>query len=380
MHRRRLLRLSGLAAAGSIAGCTGEPAPEGETEGTKTDGEPTPVRSVDDVELPVPAGELEQRLAKDTIPAIVDPAFGTDWSGLETDDGADMALPDDAPVIGVERDGDARAYPLRILNWHEIVNDGFDVPVAVTYCVLCGSAVVVERTVEGEPTIFGVSGALWRNDLVMYDRATESLWSQLLATAIRGERTGERLQILPSSLTTWGEWATEHPDTRVLLPPPESNTVSGHDATYSYDRSKYNYGGEDQLIGYDEHLDERRLVIGVETETAARAYPFDVVSDAEVINDTVGELPVVVTVLSDGTMAAYVRRVAGRTVAFEPDGAATLRGADSTWDRSEGRAIDGPHEGERLERANDHPPMFWVGWRNFNPGTDTYGADLGDGR
>ncbi|PSP41684.1 hypothetical protein BRC63_03600, partial [Halobacteriales archaeon QH_10_70_21] len=90
-----------------------------------------------------------------------------------------------------------------MLNWHEIVNDAFAGPLAVTYCPLCGSGIVVERVVAGTPTLFGVSGRLRRDDLVMYDRATDSLRSRILATAIRGPRTGDRLTIVPSTLTTW---------------------------------------------------------------------------------------------------------------------------------------------------------------------------------
>jgi hypothetical protein len=132
-------------------------------------------------------------------------------------------------VLGVEHDDRARAHPLRVLNHHEVVNDEFAGPLAVTYCVLCGSGVVFERRVTGEPTTFGVSGRLWRSDLVMYDGLTDSLWSQLAATAIRGPRTGDRLTLVPSSLTTWGKWRSAHPETRVLLPPPHSGTVGRYD-------------------------------------------------------------------------------------------------------------------------------------------------------
>ncbi len=381
MYRRQLLHLWGVGLAGSVAGCVGAGSSDDDssTEPQRPNGSKA-APPIADVELPVPSEELEWRLARDSIPAIVEPTFGTDWSDLEADADTETTLPDDAPVVGVRRAGEARAYPLRILNWHEIVNDEFEIPIAVTYCVLCGSAVVVERTVESEPTAFGVSGALWRNDLVMYDEATESLWSQLLATAIRGDRTGDRLRILPSSLTTWGDWTEDNPETRVLLPPPESNTVRGPDAAYDYYRSKYAYGDEEQLIGYDsDEVRDRTLVVGIRTEDTARAYPFHVVDEEGVINDTVGERPVVVTSVPDGTVAAYVRRFEDRIITFDRYDERALSAVGSTWERSTGRALDGPHEGGTLERANEHPPMFWVGWSNFNPETDAYGADLDTG-
>lgn len=198
MHRRRLLSLVSAGMIG-LAGCTGG------WQGDETgDPEETPTfpDTVNGVELPVPAEEIQTPLAKDAIPAIVEPSFASDWSGLDSEAVEDSGLPDDSPIIGVEGKRASRAYPLRILNWHEIVNDDLDCPIAVTYCVLCGSGIVVERRVDGEPTIFGVSGQLWRNDLVMYDEETDCRWSQLLALAIRGPKTGTNLRIRPSTLTT----------------------------------------------------------------------------------------------------------------------------------------------------------------------------------
>jgi len=387
MHRRRFLGCCAAGALGALAGCTGsaDGDGDGDTETPANDtavGQPRPRQPrgpQGDVDLPVPSDDLDWRLAQDSIPAVVEPAFAADWGGLEPDDpGTDPSLADDAPVIGVTRDGGARAYPLRILDWHEIVNDTFGGPIAVTYCVLCGSAVVVERTVAGEPTVFGVSGALWRNDLVMYDRATESLWSQILATAIRGPLTGEQLPLVPSSLTTWGEWREQHPGTEILLPPPRSNTVQGPDQPYDYFQPKYGYGDEAQLVGFDSAdggLERRTLVVGVATDGVARAYPFPVVAEEGVVNDEVGDLPVVVTVAPDGTLAAYDRRVGGEPLSFVAGDERTLAAGGSRWERTTGRALDGPHEGERLDRAGDHPPMFWLGWAKFNPDTEVYGIE-----
>lgn len=380
MYRRQFL---GLSAAGSVtvlAGCQGN---DGDDEEVATNGSddgvrPPPGPSSGDLDLPVPSSELDYRLPRDRIPAIVEPTFAADWSGVSTDDpDVDPTLPDCAPIVGVTRTGRARAYPLRILDWHEIVNDRFGGPIGVSYCVLCGSAVVFERSIVG-PTVFGVSGALWRDDLVMYDSATESLWSQLLATAIRGDRTGEQLPLLTASLTTWGEWRERHPGTEVLLPPPHSNTVKGREETYDYFQPKYSYGDEEQLVGFDSEsgaLKRRTLVVGVSDGDAVRAYPFPVVEAEGVVNDEVGELPVVVTVTPDGALGAYDRRVDGKRLTFSAADVQTLAAAGSVWQRTTGRALDGPHEGKRLDRANEHTPMFWQGWSNFNPETEVYGLD-----
>lgn len=210
------------------------------------------------------------------IHAVAEPAFGPDWSAIDVHEryAAGGRLVPDAVVVGVGAGQRGRAYPLSVLWHHEIVNDtvpvesvslgaddagaGTDsqpaVPLLVTYCPICQSGVVAERRVAGTPTVFGVSGQLWqppaartyaseaRNrtfgaapgnasgelrvrssaNLVMVDEATGSFWSQVLARAICGPRRGDTLRIVPSTLTTWGEWQATHPNTAVLLPPPHS--------------------------------------------------------------------------------------------------------------------------------------------------------------
>ncbi|MFB6302910.1 MAG: DUF3179 domain-containing (seleno)protein [Haloferacaceae archaeon] len=195
-----------------------------------------------------------------SIKAIVDPAFDTDWTEYDikpkytrSDDGG--RLDDGAVVVGLERGGRARAYPVSVLWHHEIVNETFGGPILVTYCSICRTGLVAERRVQGEPTRFGVSGQLWKPpdryiqasakkgtvfgadrwnasdsasvlngpNLVMYDERTRSFWSQALARAICGPMTGTRLTILPSTLTAWDDWRSTHPDTELLLPPPHSS-------------------------------------------------------------------------------------------------------------------------------------------------------------
>ncbi|EMA52232.1 DUF3179 domain-containing protein [Halococcus salifodinae] len=343
-------------------------------------------RQAGDVELPVPRSELDRGAAEDAIPAITDPAFGTDWSEFAVE------LDPNERVIGVKRDGEARAYPLAILNWHEIVNDvfeprskarrtesdgEFDGPLLVTYCPLCGSGLTAERRVDNEETVFGVSGFLWNSDLVMYDRATDSLWSQIMATAIRGPKTGESLSLVPSTLTAWSAWREAHPETEVLLPPPTSGSV-GNARPRDYTRDPYAGYGESHRIGiggeeFEGKLHPKADVIGIAHDGMARAYPFDTITNEGVINDRVGGLPVVVTTDPGDALVAYERRVDGDVLSFEPAGADAIRADGSRWRRATGEAVDGPHEGTQLSRANDASPMFFFAWRDFNPETEVYG-------
>ncbi|MFZ0789299.1 MAG: DUF3179 domain-containing protein, partial [Chromatiaceae bacterium] len=146
---------------------------------------------------------------RDGIPAIDRPRF------LPADEAPEVRTGD--RVLGLRLDGQARAYPIAILNWHEIVNDRFgDLPVAVTYCPLCGTGMAFRAEAGGKPLQFGVSGLLYNSDVLLYDRQSESLWSQIDRRAISGPHKGERLEALPLEHTTWGDWQQRHPDTLVL--------------------------------------------------------------------------------------------------------------------------------------------------------------------
>lgn len=148
---------------------------------------------------------------KDGIPAIDDPRFNA-ASTVED-------LGSQEPVIAVTIGGETRGYPLRILTWHEIVNDTVGgQPVSVTYCPLCNSSIVFDRRVDGRTLDFGTTGKLRKSDLVMYDRQTESWWQQFLGEAIVGEMTGRRLTMLPSAVVPFGRFLSEHPDAKVLVP------------------------------------------------------------------------------------------------------------------------------------------------------------------
>lgn len=164
---------------------------------------------------------------RDGIPSIDRPAFVP---------AAEAALPDNEPVIGLVLDGDARAYPLRILIWHEIVNDVVGgVPVAVTYCPLCNTGLVFDRRVGDQVLAFGSTGKLRRSGLIMYDRTTESWWQQFVGEAIVGELTGTRLEMLPARLESFASFEARAPDGRVQVPPGDDpgygrNPFPGYDS------------------------------------------------------------------------------------------------------------------------------------------------------
>lgn len=237
------------------------------------------------------------------------------------------------------------------------------------------------RTVNGEETTFGVSGLLFRNDLVMYDEATGSLWSQIAATAINGPETGATLELVPSSLTTWGEWRAAHPETVVLRPPPESDTVRDDGGVRNYAKNPYAGYEVSSAVGLsgrqfqDGRLHPKTTVVGVSDGGAAVAYPLPAVQREGVVNDTVGDLPVVVAATEAGTLVAYTRRVEGETLTFERADAGHLRAGGSRWRVTTGTAVDGPHEGTTLTQANEASPMFFFAWKDFNSETTVYGAE-----
>ncbi|MCZ6455200.1 MAG: DUF3179 domain-containing (seleno)protein, partial [Alphaproteobacteria bacterium] len=152
-------------------------------------------------------------VVKDGIPALVNPA-------LIAPEAADYLTPDEL-VFGVAINGDVRAYPMRMLDWHEMFNDVIGgVPVALAYCTLCGSGILYETTVEGreKPFVFGSSGFLYRSNKLMYDHQTNSLWNQFTGTPVVGELTGSGIELRtrPVAITTWRNWLAKHPETKVL--------------------------------------------------------------------------------------------------------------------------------------------------------------------
>jgi hypothetical protein len=183
-------------------------------------------------DIDVPLDSLFQGCpARDCIPSIDNPEF---VSASEA-----VFLNDDDLILGVVRNGVTRAYAARILNHHEIVNDDIGKePVAVTYCPLCGSGVAFLRTLDGVVMDFGVSGVLHNNDLVLYDRQSESLWQQITGEAFAGTRRGQVLTAIPVSMSFWGDWRKAHPDTAVLAPPADSKSDYSGDQMSGYEKSE----------------------------------------------------------------------------------------------------------------------------------------------
>lgn len=169
---------------------------------------------------------------RDGIPAIDDPVFKP--AGEVSD------LGNKEPVISLEINGEAKAYPLRVLMWHEIANDTLgDVPVTVTYCPLCNASIVFDRRVNGRILDFGVSGKLRHSDMIMYDRQTESWWQQFLGEGIVGKMTGVKLKRLPSRILPFAEFKMTHPNGQVLVPNNESARNYGENPYAKYDTSQW---------------------------------------------------------------------------------------------------------------------------------------------
>lgn len=200
---------------------------------------------------------------KDGIPAIDKPKFVS---------AGDARLRDDDRVLGVAWQGTARAYPVRILNWHEVVNDRVgDHGIVVTYCPLCGTGMAFEALIDTTAATFGVSGLLYNSDVLLYDRATQSLWSQILKTAVSGPLKGRRLQSVPLAHTSWADWRSRHPQTQVL------STDTGF--TRDYQRDPYaGYESVPRLMFDVQHRDDRvplkEWVLGIEVGGTHKAYPF----------------------------------------------------------------------------------------------------------
>jgi len=205
---------------------------------------------------------------KDGIPSIDDPVF---------EPVAEVDLPAEEPVMGLTLEGESRAYPLRILMWHEIVNDRIgEVPVAVTFCPLCNTGLVFDRRVDGQVLEFGTTGKLRNSDLVMYDRQTESWWQQFVGRAIIGELAGKELDMIPARLESFEEFAERAPDGKVQVPSNPAMRAYGQNPYAGYDKSPrpFLYSGE-----MPEEVEPLARVVRVED----RAWSLDHVREEGVI-------------------------------------------------------------------------------------------------
>ena len=268
----------------------------------------------------VPFDKLMQGCpARDCIPSIDNPRY-------VAANAADHVGDDDL-VITLAYKGEHFAFPTRVLDHHEIVNDTFaGVPLAITWCPLCGSAVGIERTVGGAVTTFGVSGVLYNSDLVLYDRATGTLWDQIEAKGIVGPGTNEHLTLVPVSMSKWSKWKSKHPDTLVL------STDTGFDEDYTQDR-------------YAEYRDSTRLFMPVSAEDDR------VHAKTVVYGFSLGDLDVAITESMLPANGGFAGKVGGElaVITRHDDGSVSMRRDGQT-----------------------HYPirLFWFAWYTFHPETD----------
>ncbi|NNE47151.1 MAG: DUF3179 domain-containing protein [Rhodothermales bacterium] len=316
---------------------------------------------------------------RDGIPSIDAPRF-------VSIDAAGNWLGDREPVIMLQTGASARAYPLQIMTYHEIVNDELGgVPVVVTFCPLCYSAIAYRRTVGEEVYEFGVSGMLRHSDLIMYDRQTESLWQQIDGEAIVGDLTGTLLEPLPAQIVSFAQFAARFAAGSVL------SRETGHVRNYGTNP----YRGYDDIDerpflfrgDIDDRLPPMEKVVALSLGGVKIAYPHSVTRDRGVINDVISDVPLAVfhvdgavTALGDavirdaeiiGTTGVFDRRVDGRTLSFEfKDGSIRDAETGSVWDVT-GHAISGSLVGRSLQPIV-HGNYFSFAWFAFQPGSRVY--------
>lgn len=242
-------------------------------------------------------------------------------------------LTEDDMVVSFTHQGETRAYPLRILVWHEIVNDRIDdLAINVSYCPLCGTAMVFDRTIDGRTLEFGVSGLLYQSDVLMYDRQTKSLWSQLEMASVSGPQVGRKLRLLSAEHLTWQAWRAKYPEGRVL------STDTGHDRDYG--RLPYgDYAKSPALMfpvkGNRRDLPTKARIAGVVINGVARAYPYDRLPDGQRVEDRVGNTVV---------RLHYDR--AGRNLVITDEAGAPV----------------------------PYTPAYWFAWQAFHPATTVWTA------
>lgn len=262
-------------------------------------------------------------------------------------------LRDDDIVLGYATETAAYAFPLKILNVRELVNDVIDgVPLLVSYCPLCATGAVYSRRLDGRTLLFGNTSALYQSDLVMYDHQTGSYWFQAGGEALVGPLTGKRLPLLPSTTDTWGEWKRLHPDTRLLTAdadePFDARFARDPFAGYGAQVDQERFAFPVDRAKLDRRLRAGEIVTTVEAGGKAKAYATRLLGDAAV-NDEVGGVPVVVLSRAVGFGSGFVARAGGRRLTFAFDnGAVVDRETQSTWDLA-GRATSGPLVGTRLQ-------------------------------
>lgn len=322
---------------------------------------------------------------KDGIPAIDEPVY-------ESIADARSWLEDRSPVISLSVEGEARAYPLAILMWHEIANDTLGgVPVVVTFCPLCNTALVFERTLDGVVHDFGTTGNLRYSDLVMYDRQTETWWQQATGQGIVGELTGKQLTFLPAQIVSLADFEAAFPEGDVL----------SRETGLARDYGRNPYAGYDTIDqnpflfeeSPDGRMSPKERVVTIGEGTDAIALPFSELQKVGVAAVTVGAdefvvfwTPGTASALNKsnidegrdvGATGVFRPEVDGRRLTFARDGGedAPIRDREtgSTWSIT-GLATAGDLEGSRLEPVV-HGDHFWFAWAAFAPETTVWTAD-----
>ena len=322
----------------------------------------------------------------DGIPPIDDPRF------VPADE-VNFLLDSEA-VLALEVEGEARAYPVQILVWHELVNDTIGgVPVTVSYCPLCNSAVAYDRRLGDRVLDFGTSGNLYQSALVMYDRQTESLWAHITGEAVVGHLAGEELDLFSMATVGWAEWREANPDGLVLT------RDTGQDRPYGEIPPSYANNadpGTSPIPGFfegevdDRVSDPKTRLIGLRLDGEAVAVLLSDLRAAGVLTVPVAgqdvtvwnkpgaadALDTVIVAEGDeiGSSAAYLPVTAeGEELTFTTDGEVfTDDRTGSTWNIL-GEATDGPLAGEQLEGV-EHLDTFWFSWAAFEPDTTIFSA------
>lgn len=327
-----------------------------------------------------PAELLSGGPPPDGIPPIDDPRF------LATSEVDHLA--DNEPVLAVRIGSDSRAYPVEVMIWHEIANDTFRpdgadgaaIPVAVTYCPLCNSAIAYDRRVDGRVLDFGTSGLLYRSALVMYDRQTESLWSHFNGRAVAGQLTGSELEKYPTATVSWKDWREANPDGLVLsrdtgeTRPYGQNPYPGYD---DVDESPFAFTGE-----LDERLLAKERVLGTgigESPTAVRLEALIergvIAFEQDGVEVVAWALPGTASALETfevadgrdvGATGLFRTGVDGRELSFTRTAEGFVDAqTGSSWNVL-GEAIAGPLRGKALEPV-EHVDTFWFAWAAFSP-------------
>ncbi len=306
---------------------------------------------------------------------------------------ADYLL-DEEPVFGVVVNGEARAYPLRIVDNHEMANDVIGgVPVSIAYCTLCGAAIAYDgRGPDGETITFGTSGFLYRSNKLMYDRPTRTLWNQLTGEPVLGELADEeiKLEILPIVLTAWADWLAQHPDSLVLDRDTGVYPAEFYEPGVLY--GEY-FAAEETMFPIwqrSELLADKDFIYALHLDGVPKAYEVKALAAEGLVNDSVGETPVVlvagdvltvdgfhrragqVTYSNGGEVRAYNRGDEIFSAGPEPD--ILLDAAGEPWQVTE-EALLGP-DGQSAPRINGHL-AYWFGWYAFFPETEIYLRDEG---